>query len=177
MPGEGVTIQLEGVKGVVHLFDVLPEHLHKTVMRQSLQKTGRIIANAIKANARFKNATGAYKRSVGVRVRYYRDSDATIAFVGPRRGSQFEGRSRIAHLLEYGWRTARGGTLKRTNRQTDPVSKRTGARGEGVSTGFVAGKHIVERAYASTKGQVESILLAELRTGVEREVELLNSHA
>ncbi len=177
--GEGVTIRLEGVKGVVNLFDVLPDHLNKKVMRQAVQKGGRIIASAIRTqmSAKFPNTTGAYKRSIGVRVRYYRDSDVMLAIVGPRRGSQYKNRASIAHLLEWGWRTARGGTLTRETRKTTAKSKITGRRGEGVTTGRVAGRHVITAAYNATRAQVDSVILSELRTGVEREVKVLNSYA
>ena len=177
--GAGVQIKLEGVTQVVRLFDALPEELQKKVMRPAVKKGAALIAAAIRtrAAAAFPNTSGSYKRSIGVRVRYYKESDTMLAVVGPRRGAQYKHRANIAHLLEWGWRTSRGGTLARESGKTASKSKITGRRGEGTVAGRVAGRFLIERAYAATRAQVDSLILTELRTGVERTVRTLNSYA
>ncbi len=172
-----VYVEIEGVKGVLHLFDVLPDDLNKKVIRQAVKKASRAVLNAAKRFAVFDRgySIGAFKRSLGVKVRYYRATDATIGIVGSRRGAQWKGRSNIAHLLERGWRTARGGTLQHADRKAQIKSRVTGERGKGVAVGKVPGKHIMQRAHLATQSQVASILHSELREGIEREVRLLNA--
>lgn len=172
-----VYVQIDGVHGLLHLFDVLPDDLNKKVIRQAVTKASRVVVAAAKRFAPVGSGkdAGAFKRSLGARVKYYRESDATVGIVGSRRGKQWKDRANIAHLIERGWRVARGGTLERESGTSAPVSKRTGKRGEGVATGRVPGRHVMQRAHTATQSQVAGILHSELRKGIEREVRLLNA--
>jgi HK97 gp10 family phage protein len=101
------------------------------------------------------------RKSIGRKIKTYRNSGTTVAIVGPRKGFKAEvtdkkGRkvlrnpTRYAHLVEGGHKIAIGGSLPRTGRKAP--SK------QGFAGGFVAPRPFVVPALEQNRSKCENIM-------------------
>jgi hypothetical protein len=104
---KGITVDMSNAN--IQALRGFPEQ--KQLIQSSAQKALRIYINALKATLRSEHyETGDLARSVGLKKA--RNSNTVIA--GPRRGGS-KGSTRAgyhAHLIEYGWVTPKGTTVK-----------------------------------------------------------------
>ena len=160
----GDYVQITGAKETAARINALPQAMALEVRNRVLRKAAR------PAIAQVRQLTpereGLSRQSVGVKLWPSKSLQAgtniVLAIVGFRRGSQWGGRANIAHLLERGWRTARGGTLKRESGRTAATSALTGERGQGVAVGRHPGFHMHERAARITGLQAREIIITEV---------------
>ena len=98
-------ISLTGDRALDRALSRATDKIQKKVMRASVRAGGTVLVKGMRR--RVPSRTGALKRSLGQRVKFYRNSGDTIAVVGSRTGfvdrKSGEGRvSRRAHLTEFG---------------------------------------------------------------------------
>lgn len=183
---DDVTIQTSGTLQIIAAFQALPEKSRRRVIRPAVRKAGGKISKAMKRAVKStrkaahrdkgtgRKTAGLFEKSIGVKVVTYKARELVMAIVGSRRGSQFEGRANLGHLIEFGWRIARGGTLSRESGAKTAKSRLSGGRGGGVSVGRVPGRHVAERALKSTESEVKSTLETEVAKGIEKQAASLN---
>lgn len=139
-----MNIRVEGTNAVIQSVGLLPDALNNKIRKQIIGQAGERVADAARRFSPVRQ--GYFRRSIGVVVRHYKDTDTILAVVGSRRGKQWKDRANIAHLLEDGWRVAVGGTLKRKSGKTAAASKTTGKRGHGTVRDVHPGFHVMRRA-------------------------------
>lgn len=98
-------ITLTGDRALDRALSRATDKIQKKVMRAAVRSGGTVLVKGMRR--RVPTRTGALKRSIGQRVKFYRNSGDTIAVVGARTGfvdrKSGEGRvSRRAHLTEFG---------------------------------------------------------------------------
>jgi hypothetical protein len=183
---DGMTLDVVGTRATAAAFTALPERSQRHVMRPAVHKVATEISKTAKQNVKDTRKTvarsekgrkikGLFEKSIGVRMRTYPEAQLILAIVGSRKSSQFRGRHKLAHLIEEGWRIARGGTLARTSGRAASKSTRTGKAGQGMSVGRVPGRHPMKRAYDAHKHSAKAKLETETAKGIEREAAKLNA--
>lgn len=117
-------IKLHGAKELHRRLKSLERKTAKKAVRSAVTAANRIQRKAVKESE--PKDSGAMRKSITTRVKYYPSSGVFVGVVGPERGARYDVTShlpsgahitkeaipeRYAHLLEYGWRKVTGGTL------------------------------------------------------------------
>lgn len=102
--------KLEGVEGAVKALDGLAAKLRKKILKQAVTEASKILTKEAKRRAPV--ATKLLRKSIGRKVKVFRNTGAVVAIIGPRVGFKAEvlrnGRlvlsnpTRYAHLVELG---------------------------------------------------------------------------
>jgi hypothetical protein len=108
---------------------------------------------------------GDLARSIGYRQKSYTAQGVVFVAAGPKWPQGAHG-----HLVEFGHRIARGGSLSRRGRRT--TKKATGR-----AIGFVPAYPFMRPAYEMHKREALTLAIQEHRARVEREAQKLTYHA
>jgi len=114
-------IEIVGAKEVERAFTILPDRLARkavVVAVRDAQKPiikdarSRIARHAVRGESgRMKRVRGQLAKSIGSRVKFYKNTGTVLAIIGPRRkyAGMIEGikPTRYAHLVEFGTRRSR----------------------------------------------------------------------
>lgn len=102
--------KIEGLADVLRALDGVGKKVRKKALRKAVTKAARTVLWAAKATV--KKKTGLLRRSLGQRIKVYRESGAVVGIVGPRTGFKQEvtrdgkkvlsNPTRYAHLVELG---------------------------------------------------------------------------
>lgn len=103
--------KIEGLGEVLARLDGVEKKTKKKILRKAVGQAGKILLKAAKQRAQKKS--GLLRKSLGRKVKVYRNSGVAVAIVGPRTGYRQEvsrdGRKpvmsdpiRYAHLVELG---------------------------------------------------------------------------
>jgi len=157
MAALGGSIRIE-VRGTAEAIEKLKQ-LKGSVQRRMLRRA--MSAALVPMRREYKRAapkdTGTLRRSVAKKVKVY-PSGRGVAIVGIKRGAKDAktGRNpeKYLHLVLFGHRIARGGTLSRNGR-TAGVSRRTGVRGGGTVAGRVPGRDFRQEAFRKAMPEAE----------------------
>jgi HK97 gp10 family phage protein len=118
MPGMVAQVKLAGLKAVLDSLADLNRTVRNKILRAAINDGSRPILDNMKARAPVGD-TGQFRRSLGRRVRTYRQSGVVVVVIGPRKGFRVVTQrgtklvphdpAKIAHLLEFGHVIVRGG--------------------------------------------------------------------
>ncbi|MCH8853932.1 MAG: HK97 gp10 family phage protein [Planctomycetes bacterium] len=166
----GVGISLEGAAAIKTLLKTLSPALARKTMRIAIKRALKPALQAAKNNVTTR--TRQLKKSLGIVVRTYRNSGATLGLMGPRHGFKkvIDGRAanpvNYAHLVEFGHRVASGGVLLRKGKLNVGLSKRLGTH-----VGNVPAQPFMRPAFVSTRGAINRILVNEVGKGLDKELQ------
>ena len=164
-------VEITGLEQLKQRIRTWPNHVQPEVAERVLTEAARPIIAAVRRISKAelsknKGRTHVWEKSIGRKMwptKALREQYAVVmVIVGARRGKQYNDRANIAHLLEHGWRIAKGGTLERKGGRTAGRAKLTGERGKGIAIGVHPGFKIVEKAHAATEATVRSILSSRI---------------
>jgi len=172
-------------------FREMPLRLQRKALRRGVTKAGRATVKAAKKEC--PKETGVLRASLGQRVFTFRDKSGVGAVVGVRKGTKkrsskvgvvrggrrgkrgfrkarkgetatsYRNPEKYLHLVLFGHRIAKGGTLKRVSTRKTAVSKRTGVAGGGTSSASVAPNNFLLRAAMKTRGVSIRIISGDVR--------------
>ena len=163
---------ITGNKALAKTLRELGPRIERKVTRGACSAGVRPIVTAARQNARARKRTGGLAKSAGKRVKSYAKNGVVYVAVGYlwKKGGYH------AHLVEFGHRIAKGGTLaaERANPRTGKtrragMSKRTGARGEGQIVGRVPGYPILAPAFRSSVRTAKSLIIQQHKNRIEKE--------
>jgi hypothetical protein len=103
-----VTVKMEGFAEFDRQLRQLPgkvaRKVGRTVMKRSARPVRKKMRDEITANVQGPYSIGALRKSIGIKVKFYRP-DTMVAIVGPRSKFRMRGRrpALYAHLLERGF--------------------------------------------------------------------------
>jgi HK97 gp10 family phage protein len=101
-----IRMRITGVAELISKLRTLDDKVRRKALRSGIAKAGRIIAKD--AKDRVQRRSGQLARSIGSKVKVYRNGGAVVAIVGPRKGFKIivDGKPvdpvRYAHLVEAG---------------------------------------------------------------------------
>lgn len=98
-----VTAVVSGIEPLIRNLGKFKETTERSIVRRSMQFASTPVNKSAKRNVSVD--TGALKRSIGKKVKTYRQSGTTAVIIGPRTGfNTEEGRNptKYAHLVELG---------------------------------------------------------------------------
>lgn len=101
-----VRVRLEGMQTLLKNLEQFPRTIQRRIIRKAVSAGSTPVLQAIKANT--PRDSGQLKRSIGRKIKTYRNSGIVIAILGPRSGFRtvIDGRPRnplrYAALVEYG---------------------------------------------------------------------------
>lgn len=144
-----MSARLEGFKELERTFKTLGERVQRKVLRSAVSAASTPIVKAAKANAEDSKESGTLKKSLGRKIKTYKDTQTVAAIIGPRTSvtGTWKGRKRwpakYAHLVERGHIDEKGN--------------------------FVPPKPFLKPAYDSTEHQALNVMSNKLAEGVTRE--------
>lgn len=148
---------LIGDKELIDAFGDLARRARSSIVSKALRAASRPIVNAARDNIRAQQSDNPYRsygkqpgnlrKSMGLRIKTYRNSGTTIAVVGPRWPQGAHG-----HLIEFG--------------TTERLTKGEGKVPAGVSRGFMPARPFLRPAFDVFKGQALAILARLVRNGL-----------
>lgn len=154
--GGSIRIEIRGTQVAIAKLKKLKGALQRRILRRAMS------AALVPMRREYKRAapkdTGTMRRFVQKKVKVY-PSGRGVAIVGIKRGAKDAqtGRNpeKYLHLVLFGHRIARGGTLDRANGRTAGVSRRTAVRGGGTVAGRVAGRDFRQEAFRKASPEAE----------------------
>jgi hypothetical protein len=78
------TIDRDGLDGLLGLIKYLPEKIQKKILRPAVSRGSRRLARTVKSMVPVR--TGLLKKSLGIRVVWYRKTNTTLGVIGVRHG-------------------------------------------------------------------------------------------
>ena len=146
-----------GDKALQALLKELGPRIERKVTRGAMSDAAKPLVKAARRNAKARKVTGGLAKSAGKRVKTYTKDGVIYVAVGYlwKKGGYH------AHLVEFGHRIARGGTLSRIGK--------TGKKGEGTAAGRVKGYPLLAPAFRQTRHKVQRIIFARHRARIEKE--------
>jgi HK97 gp10 family phage protein len=159
---------MTAVMGERELRAVLNElgpRIERKITRGAMGAAAGPIVKAARKNARARKITGGLAKSAGKRVKTYTKDG--VVFVAA--GYLWKQGGYHSHLVEFGHRIAKGGTLKRLGKHATGASKVTKLRGVGKVVGRVPGYPILAPAFQQTGSEALRIAFSEHQKRVEAE--------
>jgi hypothetical protein len=161
-----------GEKELRAVLNELGPRIERKVTRGAMSDAAAPIVKAARGNARARKKTGNLAKSAGKRVKSYaKDGVVYVAAGYLYTKGGFHG-----HLVEFGHRIAKGGTLKLipqevpiTRRKEANRSKVTGEKGKGQSIGRVPGYPVLAPAFRSAASEAQRIVFERHSARVEKE--------
>ncbi len=81
-----ISTKLSGVSSSIGAFEEMKNGVRNRVVRKSVYAGTVPMNRAAKVNKRYRDRTGLLRKSMGRKVKTYRNSGITIGVIGPRRG-------------------------------------------------------------------------------------------
>lgn len=137
-------LTLIGDKELLAAFGELGRRAQGEIVRKALRAASRPIINAARDNLQAQTGgegTGNLRKSMGLRMKTYRNSGSTVAVIGPRWPQGAHG-----HLVEFG--------------TTTRVTKK------GISRGFMPARPFLRPAFDTFKGAALAMLASMIRNGL-----------
>lgn len=142
--GFAVKAEIEGVRDLVKQLETLQTKVRKKTLRKMVTGMAKVVNKGMKRRA--PRRTKTLSKSIGQRVKVYRQSGNTVAIVGPRKGFaqviEHEGKAikvnpeKYAHLVEFGTKHSRAKSFARATIEEDRhaiLSAAAGAVREGLA--------------------------------------------
>ena len=107
----GIKATLHGAKEFAAAVDALPQKIRGRIMRDAFKKAAKPVVKAMKANVPIRLETKGVdprpgdptlkelKKSIGSKIKTYKNTGTTVAIIGPRVGEKF--RSKLNHNQKY----------------------------------------------------------------------------
>ena len=139
-----------------------------SILRKAITTVSQFLAKAIKPG--IPRETGNLKKSIGYKVRTYRQSSITFAAVGPRRGyrvvqpgskNRIRNATAYAHLIDGG-----AGAHQITTRRGKPLNTPIN------HPGFL-GSAYMQRGHDSVAGQLNEIMTSRLLEEIDKKADKL----
>ena len=184
-----VTLKFSGLAGIRDVLKKLPDETQKKVLRPAIGKAAKPLLSA--AKARVPVRTGALRASLTSLVRRGKKDGLYYAAVGPSsdyflggkrvRGNQSKAGAdkpaNYAHLVEFGHMSAAAtGVDVATAKGTRRRRGKKGSDQAFTPRSFVLPQPFMRPAMMSSRDQVEKVLAAEIRKGLEDAVNRINTN-
>lgn len=156
--------KLTGVAATVQKLRQFPAKIQTKVIKKATTKGAQITTKEVKQ--RVPTQSKLLKKSIGYKVRVYRQSGVVVAFIGARLGFKgtFNGKPRdpryYIHLVEKGRKAIK---VKKKKVLSD------GTKFYGRSVAAATPKRPLARAFAATKQTVETTMIAIMDAGMQAE--------
>ncbi|MBN2024080.1 MAG: HK97 gp10 family phage protein [Pirellulales bacterium] len=181
-----IGIDVRGDVEAKALLDALPFRVYRRVLRSAVAKATRPIVRDAKALAPKRNRTvdeqgrevgptGLLRKSLGFVIRTYLTRGVVLGVIGPRKGFRtiIDGRPRdpihYAHLVEFGYRIARGGTLATTTGGDARAARKDKKKHKGVHVATHLARPFLRPAHKSNERRAMSTIEREVAAGIKRE--------
>jgi len=189
-----VKVQFTGLQEILKRLDAVEKKVRKKILRKAIGAANKIVLKAAKAKVR-KGATGLLKKSLGSRIKVYRQGGVVVGIVGPRSGFKKtrEGRAQTslgakfaaagsrptlyAHLVEGGRKAVSAGTKSVKGKGGKARTKATGKKSLAFTAGgktvfarqvrAVPPRPFMRPALTSTAGKVENVMRQIILHGIE----------
>ena len=159
--------ELTGLDDVFRSFRGIKRNVRTRILRRAVSKAARLILKD--AKARVATRTGLLKKSLGIKVKTYRQSGVVVAIIGPRTGFkrhvtlpdgtiEVENPTVIAHLVEKGRQAVFIKTAKILSNGTIFF---------GTKVAAVPARPFLRPAFDANKSAAENIIREEVRQGLQ----------
>lgn len=162
--GMTIKVKVDGLAALIARIRSLEKKMANRIMRKVLRAGARELSNVAKSY--IKRDTGTLYKSIGIKIKAYRNTGVVVAVVGPRtkfikqtrKGKRWA--SKYAHLYEFG---------RKTFKQKDKIVtvKRGGSTYSYLRAGRmvrgVSGRKFMTKASKTAKARMSAAMIAKAR--------------
>lgn len=165
--------EIKGVQEAARSLSRLEKAVRNKINRKAITKGSQVVNKDIKQKV--PTDSKLLRKSLSYKVRTYRQSGVIVSFIGPRLGFREMVRGKMRDPRYYAHIADRGRKAVAPKRKKRLVFE---AGGSGRSRGIlifarrvraVPGTRFMSRAWQSSSGPAQAVMVAEIKAGVEQE--------